>query len=242
MTGRVCIAASVLLCACAASPLRDARQMGFAREGSLRTSNAALVSLRIEVHETAPRTLPRAPALEVPPLPAVDGEALERAAVDSLQQQGAALGVSVDATDVSTEPDTLPTRFVALLGDDALTALGLTIHVGWCPQSDGWAACVRSPDTALGYGPPGVEGFLYSRFRARHEAAIAKRLGTVRKGFVYQIDPSGAHLDRPFVGRGETFQAQAEDATRQAAQAWLTVARGRRGQRILDAAMTDRQQ
>ncbi len=237
---RVCAVALVFVFgACAASPLRDARQMGLAREGGLKETQVELIDLVVEVHEDAPLTLPQQPALEVPALPAVDRPALDAVAVQTLQLLGTALGVSVSATATTTEAGGLPARLETLLEADIPAAMSLTVHVGWCPVGEQWAACVRSPDSALGYGPPGVQGFIYSRFRAKHSVAIARRVGFVGKDYVYEIDESTAHLDRPFVGTGETFQAQAEDAVRQAVGAWLTVARGRRGQRIVNAAMVD---
>jgi hypothetical protein len=239
MNRLVTVAVLLGLAACAASPLRDARRMGLVREGLLRAETAEWVHLSVQVHDDAPQTLPGREVLQVPLMPELDAAALKSVVVATVQQVGKELGVAIFAADMATGTGDLPARFRTLAEAEVPSALSLTVHVGWCPDGDGWSACVRSPDTAIGYGPPGIEGFLYSRFRFKTDVAIARRVRSVHKTFVYEIDPGGAHLDRGFIGEGNTVQAQAEDAIRQAVDAWVTVARGRRGRRYRDAATAD---
>ncbi len=231
------LAVLVGLGACAASPLRDAHRMGLVREGALRADSAELLQVIIEVHPEAPRTLPSGPNLNIPDMPELQSSVLGAVAVETARDVGIELGVSIASMTGAASDGRFPEYFRTLLDAEVPAALVLTVHIGWCPAPDGWSACVRSPDAAIGVGPPAIEGFVYSRFKAKKDAAIARRVSRVHKTFVYDVDPSGAHLDRPFIGVGDTVQAQAEDAVRQAVDAWLTVARGRRGQRMREAAL-----
>lgn len=239
MSRSLSLCALLLASACAPTSLRSARQMGLEREGGARAEAVELLRVDVEVHSDPPLTLPRGPELASPVVLGLDGDALRATVVDTAQRVGVDFGVSVSAERLGTAEQDLPQQFSALLDQDRPAAMTLTVNVAWCPGSDGWVACVRSPDTALGYGPPAIEGFIYSRLKAKGGSAIARRSAYIYKSFVYTIDPSGAHMDRPFIGEGATTQAQAEDAVAQAVDAWLTVARGRRGQRVRRAATTD---
>ena len=223
----------IVLSACAPKSLREVHAMGLFRQGSGSVTDLHVVIADVHLHTDPPRTLLNAEALALPAHPPLEEWVLERDLVATLGDIGLDYGLSVTG---STElghwdhevPDAMPQLLAVALAEGSEGALALRIHLGWCPVEGDWAVCVRSPDTALGEGPPALEGWVYSGLQARLDGVIAMRVSVVQKRFVYTIDKAThAHLDRPFVGRGGTGQEQAEDALEQALRAWVVAYVGR---------------
>ena len=230
----------LLLGACATTPLRQARQAGLSRQGPHRATSLVLMGLDVQVHTDAPLTGSAASPIVLPAVAELDAASLTSAVRSQFSEAGEHVGIMVRAEEVmawgESLPEDLPARLQPLVGRDAEGAVLLRVHVGLCPVDGQAVPCVRSPDTALGYGPPAIDGLVFSRFKPSSDGAFAKRVTVVSKDYTYRIDrDSGAHWDKPFIGAGDSPQAQAEDAIAQAVAAWMRVYAGRRGQRHASA-------
>lgn len=229
----------LLLIGCARQPeaLRTARQHGLARQGAPRASELHLLALDVHRFADPPRTLDGTVAL--PALAELDDDALIVATTEAWLAAGGAFGLTVHAEDAQRRsweglvPDGMPGLLATVPSEQA--GATLQVSLGWCVVAGAAVPCVRSQDSALGYGPPGTELVVYRRLRERRGTTFARRSSVTYKGYTLVIDPeTGAQQDRPFLGQGDTAQEQAEDALAQAVRATLAAYQGRRRLRRLN--------
>lgn len=221
---------------------KEVRQANLRRSGPRLRGPAAVAGIQIHAFATGPRTTPDGEPAPVPdlPAPATWLPGAQATAAATLTGLGTTFGTPITgAGDTVTEPifhPAGPERAEALRtalahAPDASEVIVLQLSVGHCPTDSGWVACVRSADTALGAGPPAIEGLIVSRRRQTRSGAVRGRSSVVWTPFRYVSTGEKRWIDQPFLGEGSTFDEQAASAVAKATTAWAATAVGQRAVR-----------
>jgi len=218
----------------------------FVRDGrAVRGGRLALTSLQVEGFAGGLFRDPDGAPVDTPPFPDVDLDAVAARARRALVQTARKRSLEItDAPAAREDPPAgpvgtppgftagtwdgfVPGELQALLAPDRAAdgVLVVRISLGWCPGPDGDALCVRARDEELGSGVAGAIGYLFLRRLDLLGGTLgAQKPTTVLKRYRYTRLDDSVYADRPILGRGETLQAQAEDAAVQAARALIAEA------------------
>lgn len=239
----------------------DVKESRITRFGPVLGADVGVADLRVETFVGGPHRAPDGDEVPAPWLPddaGLDGR-LADVALAALIDAAHRVRVDLGPTPAEGVPGVgVPSGFLELMwsddrpedvqavlraGQDRDSVVALRIYVGWCPTEDGaWAACVRSPEDRLGAGAPAVLGHIFQERRTTRRGGIrARRYTQVWTPYRYTAAPDGSWHDRPIVGVGGDFEAQAADAVTRAADLWMRAAVGRKAlRRALPEAPTSR--
>ncbi|MEN0065301.1 MAG: hypothetical protein AAGA48_24360 [Myxococcota bacterium] len=215
---------------------------GWTRTGKpLREPRAALVSFQIDAFAGGLFREPLGEPVSTPSFPSdVDLEAVHDRARTALRNAARQVGLKVEeATPWGSIDwdDRIPggnLQAAIAVERDAAGLIFLRLSLGWCPGSvasdeaiteANGVLCVRSHETALGGGPPAVEGYLVQRrIDAPGPSVRARKVSFVGRQYRYTRLAGSIYGDAPIVGEGPDHQSQAENAVTQAVVAFVRTA------------------